>query len=95
MGDWDGRERRKTARDDLVQAVVCAIREDASLGGIPPEVHVEHHAFMSEWVAEMKTKRERREKIRTQVEGWAVVTALGAIGTGAYHALQYLREHLK
>lgn len=93
--DWDGEERRKRSRADLVHAVVCAIREEALIGGVDSEVHREQHAFIGEWIEEVKRKREMREKIKTQVAGWAVVTMLGSIGTGAYHAFQYLREHLK
>lgn len=90
-----GQERRKNSREELVQAVVCAIREEAHSNGVPMDVHVEQHAFIAEWIAEVKVKRERREKIKTQVAGWAIVTFLGSIGTGTYHAFQYLREHLK
>ena len=92
---WDGEDRRKRSREDLVHAVVCAIREEASFGGVDAEIHREQHAFIAEWIEEIKRKRERREKIKTQVAGWAVVSALGSIGTGAYHAAIYLKEHLK
>lgn len=92
---WNGEERRKRSREDLVQAVVCAIREEASIAGIDADVHREQHAFIGEWIEEIKRKREMREKIKTQVAGWALVTFLGSIGTGTYHAFLYLREHLK
>lgn len=92
---WDGGERRKASREEFVKAVVCAIREEAIPLGMSEEQHREQHAFIAEMIEEMKLKRERREKIKTQVMGWGVVTALGSIGTGAYHAFVYLREHLK
>lgn len=92
---WDGSDRRKNSRDELVKAVVCAIRDEAMIAGIPADEHREQHAFLHEWIEEIKRKRERREKIRTQVTGWAIVTGLGAIGTGAYNAAIYLRDHLK
>lgn len=95
MNEWDGVDRRKSEREELVRAVVCAIRDETVLGGIPASEHAEQHAFLHEWIEEIKRKRERREKIRTQVTGWAIVTILGSIGTGAYNAAIYLREHLK
>lgn len=95
MSDWDGNERRNGEREELVRAVVCAIRDESLIGGIPPSEHAEQHAFLHEWIEEIKRKRERREKIKTQVTGWAIVTLLGSIGTGAYNAAIYLREHLK
>lgn len=93
--EYAGPERRKAGREDFVRAVVCAIREETHSNGVPADVHIEQHAFIAEWIAEVKIKRERREKIKTQVAGWAIVTFLGSIGTGAYHAAVYLREHLK
>lgn len=94
--NWTGEDRRRAERsDELVRAVVCAIREEAIPAGLSPEAHREQHAFITEWMEEMRTKRERREKIKTQVFGWAIVTALGSIGTGAYHSALWLREHLK
>lgn len=92
---WDGVDRRKSERDELVKAVVCAIRDESLVAGIPADEHREQHAFLHEWIEEIKRKRERREKIKTQVAGWAIVTSLGAIGTGAYNAAVYLRDHLK
>ena len=95
IGEWDGAERRQTPREELVHAVVCAIREEVAVGNIPADEHREHHAFMHEWIEEIKRKRERREKLKTQLAGWAIIAALTSIGTGAYNAAIYLREHLK
>lgn len=92
---WDGRERRKTSREEFVKAVVCAIREEAGFKGIDADVHFEQHQFIAEWIEEVKTKRARREKIKTQVMGWGIITTLGSIGTAVYHSIIYLREHLK
>lgn len=96
QAEWTGEERRRGERhEELVKAVVCAIREEAVIGGISAEQHREQHAFISEWMEEMRIKRERREKIKTQVFGWAIVSALGSIGTAAYHGASWLKEHLK
>ena len=93
--EWDGVERRKRSLDDFVKSVVCAIREEALIGGIDVEAHKEQHRFIEEWIEEIKLKRERREKIKTQVMGWGIISVLGSIGTGVYHSIIYLREHLK
>jgi hypothetical protein len=93
--EWSGEERRSASREEFVKAVVCAIREEAVLGGITEEEHREQHAFIREWIEEVKIKRDRREKIKTQVLGWGLVTFLGSIGTASYHSFLYLKEHLK
>ena len=92
---WDGVDRRTKSHDDFVRSVVCAIREEVLVGGVAVEAHIEQHKFIEEWIAEIKIKRERREKIKTQVMGWGIITALGSIGTGVYHSIIYLRDHLK
>ena len=92
---WNGVERRTKSQADFVKSVICAIREEALIGGIDVEAHKEQHRFIEEWIEEIKLKRERREKIKTQVMGWGIVSVLGSIGTGVYHSIIYLREHLK
>lgn len=79
-GNWDGVDRR---------------REEALIGGMDFETHREQHRFIEEWIEEIKLKRERREKLKTQVMGWSIITILGSIGTAVYHAIIYLRDHLK
>lgn len=85
----------KASRDALVASIAQAVREELSCLTVPEEMHVEHHAFIKEYIEERRIKRERAEKIKTQVMGWGIVSVLGGIGTGFYHSLQYLRDHLK
>lgn len=92
---WDGNDRRKNARAELVQAVVCAIRDESLVAGISAAEHQEQHAFLHEWIEEIKRKRELREKIKTQVFGWAIIAALGSLATAVYNAAVYLKDHLK
>lgn len=91
---WDGQERRKHGREEFIKAVVRAIREE-TIGGVDINVHSEQHRFIEEWIAEVKRKTDRREKIKTQVMGWGIISVLGSIGTGVYHSIVYLREHLR
>jgi hypothetical protein len=85
----------KANRATLVSTIALAIREELSSLTVPEDMHREHHEFIREWIEERRTKRERAEKIKTQVMGWGLVTLLGSIGTGVYHSFQYLKEHLK
>ncbi len=91
-----GHDRRKEERDDdLVRAVVVAVREEVAAHGIPDELHREHHAFMTAWIDEQKRKRERHEKIKAQVGGWLIITILSSIGTLAYQGFLWAKEHYK
>lgn len=93
---YDGTDRRKVQRDDeLVRAVVVAVREEVAAQGIPDELHREHHAFMTAWISEQKRRQERSEKIKAQVGGWAIVTVLGAIGKGTWELWHLAQEHWK
>lgn len=85
----------KPSRDALVSEIAAAIREEIASLTVPEEMHAEHHEFIRDWIEERKRSREWRDKIKAQVGGWAIVTALGGIGTGAWHTVQYLKEHLK
>lgn len=81
--------------DAIAKAVACAVREELASLTVPEDMHREHHEFIREYIEERRIKRERAEKIKTQVMGWGVVTLLGSIGTGFYHSIQFLKEHLK
>ncbi len=87
----DNADRRD--HGELVSAIAQAIRAEIAKLTVPEEIHKEHHAFISEWLDEQKRKRERHEKIRTQVAGWALVSVLGAIGKGGYELFQFIKAH--
>ena len=84
-------ERRNNS--ELAAEIVEALRSEYH--GIPAEQHMEDHEFVREWITKQRLRNERAEKIKTQVGGWAIISFLGGIGSAAYHAFQYLREHLK
>jgi hypothetical protein len=93
---FEGIDRRKAERnDDLVQAVIVAVRAEVASQIMPEDIHREHHQLIGEMIAEMKRKRERHEKIKAQVGGWAIITALSGIGTGAYQAFLWAKDHWK
>ena len=100
MADFDNiaefPERR--ARDDehierIITAVIVAI--EARQAGMSEQEHTAQHEFVRVWIAEVQRKAARWEKIKTQVAGWLVISALGAIGTAAYHGIIYIKDHLK
>ena len=79
----------------LADAVARSMREELAKLTVPEEIHRVHHAFVAEWLEQQRRKRERAEKIKTQVGGWAIVTLLGGIGKLGYDAFLYFKEHLK
>lgn len=79
----------------LADAVARSMREELAKLTVPEDIHKEHHAYIAEMVEAAKRKRERAEKIKTQVGGWAIVTLLGGIGKLGYDAFLYFKEHLK
>lgn len=92
---YDGPDRRSSGREELVTAIACAVRQEIACLTVPEELHREHHDFIKTWIEKQKRKEERWDKIKTQVGGWAIVSALGGIGTAVWHAAQYLKDHLK
>lgn len=92
---WNGDERRKTEREELVHAVICAIREEANIGIIPPDKHFRDHEFVGELIAEMRAKRERKEELKAKLGGGIILGALSSIATGTYHLAVYLKDHWK
>jgi len=57
------------------QAVHAALNERTDL-----KVHNLHHEWINEQIAEQHRKREQREKIKTHVIGWGVITAISGFG---------------
>jgi hypothetical protein len=70
-------------------------KPERRMRGISVDVHFQHHQFIEEWIEKEKRKREMADKIKAQVGGWIIITAIGAIGTGAYNGYLYLKDHLK
>jgi hypothetical protein len=93
---YTGEDRRSPERNaDLVKAVVVAVRAEVAAQGMPEDMHREQHAFLTELIDEFKRKRERHEKIKAQVGGWAIITALSVLGTAAYHGFLWVKDHMK
>lgn len=93
---FNGIDRRKSERnEDLVQAVIVAVRAEVAAQIMPEDIHREHHKLIGEMIAELERKRERHEKIKAQVGGWLVITILSGIGTLAYKGFEWAKDHWK
>lgn len=94
--EYTGADRRRSDREqDLVRAVVVAVRAEVAAQVMPEELHREHHAFINEWIAERTEKRKRMEKIKASVGGWMIISALSGMGTAAYQGFNWVKEHMK
>lgn len=87
--------RTDSGRENLVAEIAAAFREEIAGLTVPEAMHREHHEFIGEWIEAQRVKRDRMEKIKTHVAGWAVVSVLGGIGTLGYKTIQYLQDYLK
>ena len=85
-------DRRKHTREEFVQELADAIRDRFGLA-FSEEEHVEHHTFVRQWIEREKRRTEFWDKIKERVGGWAIVSILGSIGSGAYHAFMYFKDH--
>lgn len=74
---------RDTLREVLRAELDARSRIDA-------DTHADHHAFVGELIGRAQRRRELWDRVRQQVIGWALIAALGAIGTWAARELSKL-----
>lgn len=77
--------RQRILTDDDIEALTAALH-----GGMSPDEHVEHHGIFKTWIDRENRKAEFREKVRAQVGGWGIITAMTAIGYAAWEGVQSL-----
>ena len=75
-------DERNQFKDEIVESFRQALHDERS---IDDETHRDHHNYIKMIVLKEKIKADRNEKIKAQVFGWGIITALGSIGTGVYH----------
>lgn len=92
--DEDGFAKPRNVYRMLTDADIEALAEVLN-GNLSAREHEEHHRALSMWIARENRKAERVEKLKVQIAGWTIISFLGGIATGAYHAAIYLKEHLK
>lgn len=77
-------ERRcRVLTDEDISALTSALH-----GGMTPDEHADHHQTFQRWIERENRKAEFREKIKAQVGGWGVITALTAIGYAAWEGFK-------
>jgi hypothetical protein len=92
MTEEVGERRRRALTEEDVVALAEAFhaRQPSSLA---IEVHVEHHAFLEQWIAKEKRKQELYEKVKAHVMGWGIVSLIVAtIGGLGATALEFFRS---
>jgi hypothetical protein len=58
--------------------------------GMSPEEHAEHHATFRTWIDRENRKAELREKVKAQIGGWGIVTALSGIGYAVWEGTKQI-----
>ena len=78
--------------EQLLRTVINEILDERdSFSG---RTHSDHHRFVEEMIARERRKVERRERLRQQVAGWAIITALTGLGVGVYQMFVDLVKRL-
>ena len=72
-------------RKDITEAVNEVLTARRS---IDETSHFEHHNYVGALIERERKRTERNEKIKTQVIGWGVVTAIGGIGYAIWEAVK-------
>ena len=65
---------------------IIGIHDEVAIVAKAVESHVngDHHRFINQLIEERERKKERVEKIKTQVWGWGIIVLLSSIGTAVY-----------
>lgn len=60
---------------------------------ITAHTHSDHHRFVEELIEREHRRMERNERIRQQVIGWGLISAITGAGYGAYHLfVEFVRK---
>ena len=76
----------KQELEELSQTIIGAIQSQ-DVGGVPREVHEDHHDFIQTQIIQMKENHEMWSGVKKQVFGWGIIAALIGIGTALYEYL--------
>jgi hypothetical protein len=72
--------------EELREVVRAAMEEALSAH----TTHADHHEWIARMIEHDKIKRERLEKIKTQVFGWGILTILSAVGYAVWEGTKVL-----
>lgn len=77
-----------------IAEVFSAVLEERR--GVEADKHANHHRFLEMMIAREAKREERRERVRQQVAGWAVIMAVtGFFAAAAYAANHWFEELVK
>lgn len=97
VGQIEGRFEEHRASAQQHWANVKEFREgvEANMGVLMQgTTHAVHHQYVEALLKKEERRAVRAEALRTKLGGWAIITALGAIGTVAYNASRPLLRKL-
>ena len=81
-------ERRTTT---LTDSDIDKLRE-MIYSGIAPEEHREHHEAIKIWIDRENRRKDRYDKVKTHMTGWAAVSAVSGM---MYTIGTWVRDHIK
>ncbi len=55
---------------------------------IDAETHADHHTWLRNEIKCQKIRRDQMGRIKTQVIGWSIISAIGAIAAVLWYAMQ-------
>lgn len=73
--------------DEDIDAICHRLIE---FSGLTAQEHKDHHNAFAEYIASQRRKAEFYEKVKQQVGGWAIISALSAIGYAAWNGIVIL-----
>jgi hypothetical protein len=81
-------ERRgyRSLSDDDIEAICLRLTQ---FSGLSPEEHRDHHNAFQAYIEGQRRKAEFWDKVKAQVGGWMIITAIGAIGTITWKVTWY------
>lgn len=76
-----------TQLEDIKKVLKEVLDERAS---IDKDTHRHHHVYIAECIEDSRNRKQRWEKIRANVYGWAIVTGVVSIGGVVWYAFRHL-----
>ena len=61
--------------------------------GIDSKTHAKHHEYIDELISDYNDRKKRRDRIKTQIIGWAIISIAGSIAyTIGYAAIELIKN---
>jgi hypothetical protein len=76
----------RSLSDADIEAICLRLTE---FSGLTPEEHRDHHNAFAAYIERQRRSAEFWDKVRAQVGGWMIISALGLIGTAVWKVTWY------